>query len=76
MKVADPPFRATVPRSVEPSWKVTLPVAEGGLTDAVKVTVWPKVEEAGVTENVRVLARATDSITAFEVLAPFLEPPP
>jgi hypothetical protein len=36
--VATPLFRYAVPRVVEPSWKVTLPVADAGLTVAVKVT--------------------------------------
>jgi hypothetical protein len=39
VKVAAPAFRATVCRIVEPSMKATLPVAEAGLTDAVRVTV-------------------------------------
>lgn len=70
VKVAVPAFRAAVPRSVEPSWKVTLPVAEEGLTVAVRVTVWPKVEAAGVTERVVVVVgTATDSVTGFEGLA-------
>jgi hypothetical protein len=38
-KIALPAFSAAVPRSVEPSMKVTLPVADAGLTDAVRVTV-------------------------------------
>ena len=37
--VAIPLFRYAVPRVVEPSWNVTLPVAVAGLTVAVKVTV-------------------------------------
>jgi hypothetical protein len=75
--VAIPPFRGAVPRVVEPSWKVTLPVAEAGLTVAVMVTAWPKGEGAGVTERVVVVVdSATDSVTGFEVLAPFRASPP
>jgi hypothetical protein len=59
--------------------KVTLPVAEAGVTVAVRVTPWPAVEVVGVTETVVAVAMVeapTDSVTALEVLPPFLESPP
>jgi hypothetical protein len=42
---AVPPLRATVPRELTPSKNCTVPVAPEGVTDAVKVTDWPNVEE-------------------------------
>jgi hypothetical protein len=39
-----------------PSLKVTVPVAAAGLTVAVKVTVWPKVGEAGEGDSAMVEA--------------------
>jgi hypothetical protein len=68
--VAVPPLRVTLPRVVEPSWKVTVPVAEAGLTVAVRVTGCPKVEDIGITEReVVVVERPTDSVTEFDELA-------
>jgi hypothetical protein len=77
VKVAIPPLRAIVPRAVEPSWNVTLPVAEAGLTVAVSVTGWPNGAGEGDTESVVVVVeRATDSVARLEVLDAFLESPP
>ena len=79
VKVATPPLRGAVPREVEPSLKVTLPVAVEGVTAALRVTVCPKVEEAGVTLRVVavvVMGAATDSVTRLEVLDAFLASPP
>ena len=44
--------RVAVPREAAPSKKVTDPVAPEGVTVAERVTVCPKVEEAGETESI------------------------
>jgi hypothetical protein len=45
--VATPPLTGTTPSTVEPSWKVTLPVVAAGVTAATRVTVSPAVELLG-----------------------------
>ena len=54
LRLALPPLRATMPRMVEPSWKVIVPVGVPGpdvpATVAVKVTDWPKTA-CGVTDE-------------------------
>jgi hypothetical protein len=78
VRVATPAVKAAVPRELDPSLKVTLPVAEEGVNVAVRVTVWPDIEAAGVTLRVVVVAvtAATDSAAILEVLAATLESPP
>ena len=44
LRVALPELRVPLPRVVVPSLKVTVPVAADGLTVAVKVTDWLKVD--------------------------------
>jgi hypothetical protein len=56
-RLADPPARGTVPSTVAPSLKVTLPVTvpDPGattLTVAAKVTDWPVPEGFGEAVNV------------------------
>lgn len=41
VKVATPPLNAAAPRTVEPSLKVTVPVAADGLSVAVNCTLTP-----------------------------------
>ena len=43
-RVATPPPIVPVPRLVAPSKNPTLPEAAGGVTVAVKVTVWPTTD--------------------------------
>jgi len=79
-KVAVPPLSVTAPRAVEPSRKITAPVAVEGATEAVKVTAWPGVEVVGeAVSTVRVAETVcggpTVAVTALEVLGPFLESP-
>ena len=52
--VAVPLLSDTVPSGVEPSLKVTVPVAVEGVTVAVNVTVWPNTE--GLTDDVTATA--------------------
>ena len=71
-----------VPRVVEPSLKVTVPVGVPeplvGVTVAVKVTVWPNVGRVGLTRRRR--RRAASWLTAWvsvgEVLVVKLLSPP
>jgi hypothetical protein len=63
VKVAWPPLREAVPRSMVPSLNVTLPVgvpvAGGtGATVAVSVSAWPKTE--GLGEDARVIVVVED----------------
>jgi hypothetical protein len=48
-----PPLKATVFRMVLPSLKVTEPVAEDGVTVAIKLTLCPKIE--GFADDVSVV---------------------
>ena len=72
-----------MPRVVEPSLKVTVPVGAvpaPELTVAVKVTAWPKTEGLGVEAAsavvVTVAAWLTAWLSAVEVLAVKLLSPP
>jgi len=70
VNTATPALRVPVPREVEPSWNVTVPVAEDGLTVAVIVTDWPSMGELGVTDRVMVVVeRPTASVIELDVLA-------
>ena len=72
LKVAAPPFKVAVPKPFAPSRNATVPVAAGGVTVAVNVTVCPAVEGLGVPDRtVFVLTLLTDTATDFEVLAPY-----
>ena len=58
-EAAVPPMSVAVPRTVEPSLNVTVPVGvpvpgEAGITTAVKTTGWPKTEGLadGITTDV------------------------
>jgi hypothetical protein len=42
-RTATPELRVLVPMTLPPSWKVTVPVAEAGVTPALKTTDWPAV---------------------------------
>ena len=53
LNAAVPPLKATVLRIVAASLKVTVPVAVAGVTVAVRVTFWPKVD--GFADEVRVV---------------------
>jgi hypothetical protein len=72
VKIAVPLLSVWLPIVAVPSMKFTDPVAPAGATVAVKVTVWPNVVDAGVTErSVVVGVRGTvptDSVTEGEVL--------
>jgi hypothetical protein len=50
-RVAVPPLRLPVPSAVEPSWKVTVPVAVLGETVAVSVRVCPKPDDVADDVN-------------------------
>ncbi|SPF52197.1 hypothetical protein SBA4_4910001 [Candidatus Sulfopaludibacter sp. SbA4] len=66
-----------LPRVVEPSLNVTVPVAVGGETAAVSVTFWPGVDEVGAAfKDVVVAVWPTDSVTAGETLGASLASPP
>jgi hypothetical protein len=71
-------LKGAAPRLVPPSLNVTLPVALAGVTVAVRLTVWPTA--AGFGEEVRTVVVPADdvitSVTATDVLAPFVESPP
>jgi hypothetical protein len=75
------PLSGAFPRIAGPSRKVTVPVAVEGVTVAVKVTAWPKME-IGSEDVSTVLVAAgvcpgeTVSVTGVEVLGPLLESPP
>ena len=74
--MATPLLSAIVPRIVEPSLKVTLPVAVEGETVAVNVTVCPYAE--GLPEDTKlvvVTTWSTVSTTAEEVLPAFMPSP-
>src|SRR5208283_5213389 len=74
VKLAVPPLSVAVPRVLEPSMNVAVPVGvpppgETGLTVAVKVTAWPATD--GLREEttlVVVLACLTVWVRAAEVL--------
>jgi hypothetical protein len=70
-KVALPADEVTVPSEVVVSLKVMLPEIEPAtleLTDAVKVTVWPKVEGFNKDERVVVVATVfTGCVVATEI---------
>ena len=51
--VAIPPFRGLEASAAVPSWNVTLPVADGGVTVAVSVRLCPAGE--GLAEEVRIV---------------------
>ena len=74
MKLAIPPLSVTVPKVVEPSMNVAVPVGvplpgETGLTVAVNVTAWPDVDGlAEETTLVVVLACLTVCVRVDEVL--------
>jgi hypothetical protein len=75
VNVATPLLIAPVPRVVEPSRNVTVPVVFAGRV-AVKVTDWPKVE--GLTDDVR--PTAGDALVTVCVVEPvagllFVSPP-
>jgi hypothetical protein len=75
--VATPPPSVPVPSVVLPSLNVTVPVAAGGVTVAVKVTDAPKPE--GFAEDatvVVVLALLTGWVSVAEVLVLSLASPP
>jgi hypothetical protein len=80
LKLALPLLRLAVPRTVEPSWKVTVPVRvpEPGalaVTIAVKVTVCPKTEEGGAAlTTVVVLSWLTVSVVVPALEAKLLSP--
>jgi hypothetical protein len=75
-KVALPEARVPVPRVVEPSVKVTVPVGvvvpEAGVTVAVKVMLVPLTAEVADTETLVVVAMmgglVMETLTADEVL--------
>jgi hypothetical protein len=76
MSTAFPAFRALVPRLVVPSKKVTVPVANDGVTVAVKVTASPTTE--GLREEasvVLVLAWLTIWLRGGDVLPESLASP-
>ena len=50
-KVAAPLLRVAAPSEVAPFQKVTVPVAEVGETDAVRVTAWPGLAGFGFAAN-------------------------
>ena len=75
--MATPPLRVQDPMGVDPSRKMTCPVAVPGVTVAVKVIGCPCV--AGLAEDVNVVTvviRFTVSITATEELGAFVPFPP
>src|SRR5262249_34646671 len=56
-------FKEARPSTVLPSWKLTCPVASGGVTVAVKVTNCPCLE--GFDEEVRVMAVGCEPVTGI-----------
>jgi len=76
LKAAIPPLNEPVPREVDPSINVTVPVATDGVTTAVKVTVALTgagfVDDATVTEE----ACSTFCVSVDEVLVLSLVSPP
>lgn len=74
MKVAIPaPLTVPVPRMVEPSRNVTVPVAPAGIV-AAKVIAWPGF--AGFTEDVRVTTTATFATVTWvggDVIVPLVD---
>jgi hypothetical protein len=69
--VAVPLLSVAEPREfpMELSRTDTVPVALGGLTASISVTIWPKVAGFGEAERVTVtLGGFTTSVTAAEVL--------
>ena len=69
--LAPPPVRVADPTGLEPSLKVIEPVAEDGLTAAVRTTACPLFE--GLGEELRVVvvgmsAALTTSVIAGDVL--------
>jgi hypothetical protein len=64
-------LRVPVPNVVDPSVKVTVPVAPVGLTVAVKITAWPTDDGLGEKLNVVVVAVTallTVCVSAADVL--------
>ncbi len=58
-RVAVPPDRLPVPRTVDPSRKLTKPVAEVGATPAVRSTFPPKAEGLGAEVRLQVVGEPT-----------------
>ena len=80
LKLALPPLRVAVPRTVVPTLNVTVPVGvpkpdELGATVAVKVTDWPNTEDVGaaVTEVV-VLPELTVSVVVPLLVVKLVSP--
>ena len=75
--VALPPLREALPKEVEPSKNVTVPVAAEGETVAVKVTLWPETEGLALEETaVAVAARLTVWDKDGDALPEWPESPP
>ena len=55
LRLAVPLARVPVPKIVEPSLKVMLPVAEVGVRLAVRVTLWPNCYEVALAASVSAL---------------------
>jgi hypothetical protein len=73
---AVPLTRFAIPTLVPASLKSTVPVAVGGETVAVRVTVWPGADEAGAAVNVVVVdAGFTVSVTGDDLDDALLESP-
>jgi hypothetical protein len=66
--VADPPLTVPVPNAVPPSMNWTVPVAEAGTTEAVRVTLCPNEMLPLLAETVTMVeALATVWMSAAEV---------
>ena len=73
VRVAWPLATLALPREVVPSRKVTVPVAAEGVTDAVKVTLWPYTGEGMLHAKARLGATAfTVMLRPTVVLPPVL----
>lgn len=66
-KVAMPLMMLDVPRGVAPFKNWIEPVAEAGVTEAVKMTVWPALAGFRLEARVRVDAALTVTICGVEV---------
>ena len=75
VKEADPEVRAAEPTTVAPSRNWTVPVAEVGLTVALKVTDWPGLAGFGLAVRATVLAVFTVSEAAVDVAVVLAESP-
>ena len=74
--VALPPLRVALPKEVEPSKNVNVPVAAEGETVAVKVTLWPETEGLALEETaVAVATRFTIWDKTDDVLPEWPESP-